>query len=217
MAQAQTISGNVTDENGVPLPGATVLLEGTTTGVSTDFDGNYSIQASQGQSLIFSFVCYTSQTVPIGVNSQVNVQLLPDNELDEVVVTAFGIKRNTKALGYSVTQVGGDEINTIKNTNAINSLQGKIAGVQISGNATGAKGSSRVIIRGNSSLSGNNQPLYVVDGITINNNNLGSAGVWGGADSGDGISALNPDEVASISVLKEERQLLYTVREPPME
>jgi len=199
---AQNITGNVTDENGVPLPGATVLLEGTSQGVSTDFDGNYSIEASSGDNLVFSFVGYSSQTLTVGSNSQINVQLLPDNALEEVVVTALGIKRNIKALGYSVTQVGGEEINTVKNTNAINALQGKIAGVQISGNATGAKGSSRVIIRGNSSLSGNNQPLYVIDGITINNSNLGSAGVWGGSDAGDGISALNPDEVESVSVLK---------------
>ena len=199
---AQNITGNVTDENGVPHPGANVVIEGTTQGVSTDFDGNYTIAASQGDNLVFSFVGYSDQIVTVSSSSQIDVQLQPDNTLEEVVVTALGIKRNTKALGYSVTQVGGEEINTIKNTNAINALQGKIAGVQITGNATGAKGSSRVIIRGNSSLSGNNQPLYVVDGITINNSNLGSAGVWGGADSGDGISALNPDEVESVSVLK---------------
>ena len=202
VVQAQIVTGNVTDENGIPLPGATVLVQGTNQGVSSDFDGNYSIEVSQGQSLEFSFVGYSSQIIQVGAASQINVQLLPDNKLEEVVATALGIKRNTKAVGYSVTQVEGDEINTVKSTNAINALQGKIAGVQISGNATGAKGSTRVIIRGNSSLSGNNQPLYVVDGITINNSNLGSAGLWGGADAGDGISALNPDEVQSVSVLK---------------
>lgn len=201
MAQ-QTITGVITDEQGIPLPGASVVVLETNNGVSSDFDGNYSIEVNSGQSLIFSFVGYSSQTIAVGNVGSINVQLQPDNALDEVVVTALGIKRNTKALGYSVTEVEGDEVSEIKSTNAINALQGKIAGVQITGNATGAKGSSRVIIRGNSSLSGNNQPLYVIDGITINNNNLGSAGVWGGADSGDGISALNPDEVESISVLK---------------
>ena len=134
-------------------------------------------------------------------NSDYNIALNQDL-LEEVLVTALGIKRNTKALGYSVTQVEGEAVNEVKTTNAISALQGKVAGVQISGNSAGAKGSTRVIIRGNSSLSGNNMPLYVIDGIPIDNSNLGSAGTWGGADLGDGISALNPDEVESISVLK---------------
>ena len=124
----------------------------------------------------------------MGSSTTLNAQLSPDNELDEVVVTALGVKRNTKALGYSVTQLEGDAISSNPSTNAINALQGKVAGVMITGSAMGAKGSSRVVIRGTSSLTGNNQPLYVVDGITINNSNLGSAGVWGGADYGDGIS-----------------------------
>ena len=122
--------------------------------------------------------------------------------LDEIVITALGIEKSTKAIGYSLTQVKGEEMSNIKTTNAINSLQGKVAGVNITTNATGAAGSSRVVIRGASSLSGNNQPLYVVDGIPIGNNNNGAAGEWGGNDGGDGISSINPDEVASISVLK---------------
>ncbi|MGB0393068.1 MAG: carboxypeptidase-like regulatory domain-containing protein, partial [Flavobacteriaceae bacterium] len=198
----QTISGSVTDESGLPLPGATVAVEGTSTGTTTDFDGNYSIEASDGQILVISYVGYSTVSVAVASGADYSVSLKPDQLLEEVVVTALGIEKNSKALGYSVTQVGGEEVNEIKSTNAINALQGKIAGVQITGNATGAKGSSRVIIRGNSSLSGNNMPLYVIDGIPIDNTNLGSAGVWGGADAGDGISALNPDEVLSISVLK---------------
>ena len=200
--QAQSISGTVSDENGVPLPGATVLVEGTSNGVSTDFDGNYSINASSGDTLVFSFVGYTTQSVVVGSSSTVNVSLQPDNALEEVVVTALGVKRNVKAVGYSITQVDGGELSDNKTTNAINALQGKVAGVMVTGSAMGAKGSSRVVIRGTSSLTGNNQPLYVVDGITINNSNLGSAGVWGGADYGDGISSINPDEIESVSVLK---------------
>ena len=200
--QAQSISGTVSDENGVPLPGATVLVEGTQNGVSTDFDGNYSIDASSGDTLVFSFVGYTSQSVVVGSSATVNVSLQPDNALSEVVVTALGVKRNTKAVGYSITQVEGDAISANPSTNAINALQGKVAGVMITGSAMGAKGSSRVVIRGASSLSGNNQPLYVVDGITINNNNLGAAGMWGGTDFGDGISSINPDDVESVTVLK---------------
>jgi len=200
--QAQSISGTVTDENGVPLPGATVLVEGTQNGVSTDFDGNYSISASSGDTLVVSFVGYTTQSVVVGSSSTIDVSLQPDNALEEVVVTALGVKRNTKAVGYSITQVEGDEISANPSTNAINALQGKVAGVMITGSAMGAKGSSRVVIRGASSLSGNNQPLYVVDGITINNNNLGAAGMWGGTDFGDGVSSINPDDVESVSVLK---------------
>ena len=200
--QAQSISGTVSDENGVPLPGATVLVEGTQNGVSTDFDGNYSIDASSGDTLVFSFVGYSSQSVVVGSSATVNVSLQPDNALSEVVVTALGVKRNVKAVGYSITQVDGGELSDNKTTNAINALQGKVAGVMVTGSAMGAKGSSRVVIRGTSSLTGNNQPLYVVDGITINNSNLGSAGVWGGADYGDGISSINPDEIESVSVLK---------------
>jgi TonB-linked SusC/RagA family outer membrane protein len=201
-AYAQQVTGTVSDENGVPLPGATVVVQGTSTGVSTDFDGNYSITASSGDTLVFSFVGYATQSVAVGSSNTVNVQLEPDNSLDEVVVTALGVKRNTKALGYSVTEVDGTELSANPSTNAINALQGKVAGVMVTGSAMGAKGSSRVVIRGTSSLTGNNQPLYVVDGITINNNNLGAAGVWGGTDFGDGISSINPDEVQSVSVLK---------------
>ena len=200
--QAQSISGTVTDENGVPLPGATVLVEGTSNGVSTDFDGNYSINASNGDTLVFSFVGYSNQSVVVGSSATVNVSLQPDNALSEVVVTALGVKRNVKAVGYSITQVGGEELSDNKTTNAINSLQGKVAGVVVTGSAMGAKGSSRVIIRGASSLNGNNQPLYVVDGITINNDNLGAAGMWGGTDYGDGVSSINPDDIESVSVLK---------------
>ncbi|MDA9977768.1 SusC/RagA family TonB-linked outer membrane protein [Flavobacteriaceae bacterium] len=200
--QAQSISGTVTDENGVPLPGATVLVEGTQNGVSTDFDGNYSINASSGDTLVFSFVGYSNQSVVVGSSATVNVSLQPDNALSEVVVTALGVKRNVKAVGYSITQVGGEELSDNKTTNAINALQGKVAGVVVNGSAMGAKGSSRVIIRGASSLNGNNQPLYVIDGITINNDNLGAAGMWGGTDYGDGVSSINPDDIESVSVLK---------------
>ena len=200
--QAQSISGTVTDENGVPLPGATVLVQGTQNGVSTDFDGNYSINASSGDTLVFSFVGYSTSSLAVGSSATINVSLEPDNSLEEVVVTALGVKRNVKAVGYSITQVDGDEISANPSSNAINALQGKVAGVMVTGGAMGAKGSSRVVIRGASSLSGNNQPLYVVDGVTINNNNLGAAGMWGGTDFGDGISSINPDDVQSISVLK---------------
>ena len=142
----KTVTGVVSDPDGLPLPGATVLVQGTTNGVSTDFDGNYSINASSGDTLVFSFVGYTTQSVVVGSSTTLNAQLSPDNELDEVVVTALGVKRNTKALGYSVTQLEGDAISSNPSTNAINALQGKVAGVMITGSAMGAKGSSRLLL-----------------------------------------------------------------------
>ena len=204
LAQNATVSGTVSDENGSPLPGVNVVEKGTNNGTSTDFDGNYSITVSNASgTLVFSSLGFATREVAIGGQSTVNVSLAEDaSQLDEVVVTALGIRKETKALGYSITEVGGEEIATIKTPNAINSLQGKIAGVNITQNSTGAAGSSRVIIRGNSTLTGNNQPLYVVDGIPIGNENNGSASLWGGNDGGDGISSITPDDIESISVLK---------------
>ncbi len=153
--------------------------------------------------LVFSSLGFERKEVAVNGQSTINTSLAEDaSQLDEVVVTALGIKKETKALGYSLTEVGGEEIATVKTPNANSSLQGKIAGVNISQNSTGAAGSSRVIIRGSSSLSGENQPLYVVDGIPISNGNNGSASLWGGSDGGDGISSINPDDIESISVLK---------------
>lgn len=205
MAQGKTVTGTVSDaDTGGPLPGINVVEKGTRNGTSTDFDGNYSISVSGSSAiLVFSAIGYTEKEVAVGGQSSINVTLAENVELlGEVVVTALGIKKETKALGYSVTQVGSEEIATIKTPNAINSLQGKIAGVNITQNSTGAAGSSRVIIRGNNSLTGGNQPLYVVDGIPISNENNGAASLWGGNDGGDGISSLNADEIESISVLK---------------
>ncbi|MEX0289136.1 MAG: SusC/RagA family TonB-linked outer membrane protein [Flavobacteriaceae bacterium] len=203
VAQSTTVSGTVADDSGTPLPGVNVVEKGTSNGTSTDFDGNYTINVSSGATLVFSSLGYSTREIPVGGQSTINVTLTEDaSQLDEVVVTALGIRKETKALGYSLTEVGGEELSTIKTPNAINSLQGKIAGVNITQNATGAAGSSRVIIRGSSSLSGNNQPLYVVDGIPIGNENNGSAGLWGGSDGGDGISSINPDDIESLSVLK---------------
>lgn len=203
MAQNITVSGTVTDEAGVPLPGTNVVEKGTSNGTSADFDGNYTISVGNNAVLVYTSLGYSSKELPVNGQSTINTSLMEDaSQLDEVVVTALGIKKSTKALGYSLTEVGGEEIATIKTPNAINSLQGKIAGVNISQNSTGAAGSSRVVIRGSSSLSGGNQPLYVVDGIPISNGNNGSASLWGGSDGGDGISSLNPDDIESISVLK---------------
>lgn len=201
--QSKVVTGTVTGSgDGMPLPGVSVLVKGTSQGTSTDFDGNYSIKVKEGSVLQFSYVGFTTKEIKVR-GSKLNVVLQESAEaLEEVVVTALGIKKEQKALGYSLTEVKGDDMVQVKQTNAINALQGKVAGVNVTQNATGSAGSSRVIIRGASSLTEDNQPLYVVDGIPISNVNNGSAGMWGGSDGGDGISSINPDDIASVSVLK---------------
>lgn len=209
-AQSVTISGVVTEKGStVPLIGVNVAIEGTSQGSVTDFDGRYSIQSesTERKKLVFSFLGFKSVSFALnGANQIINVELEEDaTSLDEVVVTALGIKRESKALGYSITKVEGDEVSQVKTASAINSLQGRVAGVNISTSSSGASGSSRVIIRGASSLTGNNQPLYVVDGIPIINNTNGSVvGPTndGTGDGGDDISSLNPDDIETFSVLK---------------
>ena len=201
-AYAQQISGTVSDENGVPLPGATVVVEGTSTGVSTDFDGNYSIDASQGDILLFSYVGYQSQSVSVGASSTVDVSLEPDSLLDEVVVTALGLSRAKKSLGYSVSEISSEQVNTIKDHNLANALVGKVAGINITQSGTIGAG-SRIVIRGNNSLTGQNQALVVVDGIPINQDGINSGGSeYNNIITGGGITDVNPNDVESVSILK---------------
>ncbi|MDR0422521.1 MAG: SusC/RagA family TonB-linked outer membrane protein [Proteiniphilum sp.] len=204
-AQNITVNGTVTDANGDPVIGATVVVQGNAShGTVTDIDGNYSLSNVPGNATLqFSYVGMTAQSVAVSGRSAVNVVMEADTELlEEVVVTALGIKRQQRSLGYSTTQVGGDEFTLSRDPNLGNALSGKIAGVTVAGNATGPGGSSRVVIRGNASLTGNNQPLYVVDGVPFDNTNLGAAGTWGGMDMGDGLSNINPDDIENIQVLK---------------
>ncbi|MDH5400654.1 MAG: TonB-dependent receptor plug domain-containing protein, partial [Cyclobacteriaceae bacterium] len=202
-AQDVSVSGKVSDENGDALVGASVVIEGTSQGTVTDIEGNYSLSAPSSANLKFSFVGYVDQVVSIGSRTVINIQMALDvTELSEVVVTAFGVEREKKALGYSVTEVEGDDFTEAREINIANALTGKVAGVNVSNMATGPAGSSRVVIRGNASLSGNNQPLYVVNGIPMNNDNFGNAGMWGGSDEGDGTASINPDDIETITVLK---------------
>lgn len=209
LAAEFTISGQVTgDEDGLPLPGVNILLKGTSRGTNTDSQGNFAITVpDEGGTLIFSFIGFQSQEVAVTSATTVNVALKSDAAtLGEVVVTALGIEKSKKALAYSVTEVKGDEFTQARETNVANALTGKIAGVNASGMATGPGGSSRVIIRGNGSLSGNNQPLYVINGMPMDNSVPGgmnaSDGMGNNVDRGDGIGGINPDDIESISVLK---------------
>ena len=198
----KTVTGSVASDEGEPLIGVNIMEAGTSNGTITDIDGNYSITVPDGASLEFSIIGYEPQTIEIGNQSVIDLTMTEGVQLSEVVVTALGIEREKKALGYSVTEVEGEEFTAAREINIGNALAGKVAGVNVSNVASGPGGSTRVVIRGNSSLSGNNQPLYVVDGIPIDNQNLGSAGMWGGSDWGDGISSVNPDDIEKMTVLK---------------
>lgn len=198
------VSGKVTDQSKQPIPGVTIVVKGTTTGITTDIDGNFALSLpADAKTLIFSFVGMRSQEVAIANNSKFDVvmeaQLI---NLEDVVVTAFGIKRDAKALGYSIQEVKGAALTEARENNVVNSLAGKVAGVQINRSGNGTGGSSRIVIRGENSISGNNQPLVIVDGIPMSNFSGGADGQWGGIDRGNGLSDINPDDVESISVLK---------------
>ena len=202
-AAPNTISGRIIDEDGKVLPGVTVSIKHTHRGTSTDLDGVFSIRAGNDDLLVLSCVGFCNKEVPAGLAARRPIVLKPsDQPLMEVLVTALGIGKQEKSLGYSAAELDGGMFTQSRAVNLGNALAGQIAGVNVVDNATGPYGSSRVLIRGNASLSGNNQPLYVVDGVPYDNANQGFPGQWGGADLGDGLSNINPDDIESIVVLK---------------
>lgn len=199
----QQVGGVVTSsDDGETLIGVTITVKGTTTGTVTDLDGRYSIDVPAEGTLVFSYTGFAAQEILVGAQTTIDVVLDPGVALGEVVVTALGVERDKKALSYSVTEVAGEGFQEAREINVANALAGKIAGVNVSNIASGPQGSSRVVIRGNVSLTGNNQPLYVIDGVPIDNSGFGQAGLWGGSDEGDGTSSINPDDIANITVLK---------------
>ena len=206
-AQTRTVSGLVKDkEMGEPLVGVSVTVKGTKNATMTDVDGNYTIQTGPKDVLVFKYVGMKDTEETVGDRNTINILLVPNAEsLGEVVVTAMGIKRQSETLTYSAQTVGGKDVNDIKSINMINSLQGKSAGLQITPNSTGAGGSSKILFRGNKSISGSNQPLIVIDGVPTMTNTTSSqvASDYGGErDGGDVMSTINPDDIASITLLK---------------
>ena len=186
-AQVKTVKGTVTDSDGVPLPGASIVLIETNEGATTDFDGNYSISAQEGATVEFSYVGYENQQVVIGEGSTINVTLVQGNALSEVVVTSLGIVREKRELTYATQTVDSKGIDESRASGSlVNSLQGKVAGISITTQGSGVDGASKVILRGNRSIAGSSQPLYVVDGVPL----------------GGDISDLSPDDIESISVLR---------------
>lgn len=217
IAMAAEISGTVKDESGQAFPGVNVVVKGTSTGTTTDTNGKFTITVEDDNvTLVFSFVGYRTQEVAVAGRSVVDLAMDPDiQSLDEVVVTALGIERSAKSLGYATSKVNSDQITINRSPNIMNTLQGKIAGVNISGLGTGPAGTSKIRIRGQSSISGQNNPLIVINGVPIDNTNFGTnmgntagdnsvANRGGGAstDGGDGLSSINPDDVESMTVLK---------------
>ena len=201
-AQEKTISGTVTDESGA-LPGVSIVIKGSKKGIETDFDGKYSITASNGDVFVFRYLGYKTVEKTVGNSNTINVVLEVGGEvLDEIVITAFGIKRSEKALGYSVQSIKGDAMTEARESNLTNAISGKVAGVQVTGTSGSVGASSRIVLRGNSSITGNNEPLYVVDGVPISNSSFGNAGSGGGVDLPNGAADLNPDDIESITVLK---------------
>lgn len=197
-----TVKGIVLDENGEPIIGASVVDASGKNGTVTDANGNFTLEAPKGTTLKISYLGYTPTTVAAS-GTTVRVVMEPsNNDLNEVVVTALGIKREKKALGYAMQEVNTSALTENQSTSVANMLQGKIAGVQISQSGTGMGGSTRIVMRGLNSLSGNNQPLWVVDGIPINDTDNNSVDEYGGSDYSGAASQINPDDIESISVLK---------------
>ena len=205
VAQEKTISGTVADDTGLPLPGVNIIIKGTSTGTQSDFDGNYSIEAAVGQTLVYSYVGFETQELAVGASNSMNVTMQAGAALDEVVVTALGISREKQSLGYSTQEVGGDDVSTVKGNNFTNALSGKVSGLQIRRN-NNFGGSTNVVIRGNTSLTGDNQALFVVDGVPISNRNTNSAAQGQASgnyyDYGNAAADINPDDIESINVLK---------------
>ncbi|MEQ6118221.1 SusC/RagA family TonB-linked outer membrane protein [Reichenbachiella sp. MALMAid0571] len=215
------ISGKVTSDKGESLPGVSVVIKGTTTGTITDLDGNYSFNAPDDCILVYSFVGFKPQDVPVNGRSTIDLVMETDaTELDEVVVTALGVEKNVKAIGYSIETLDGEEISKSSTFNVLGALNGKVAGVQI-GDGNGVQGgTTRITIRGNNSLlNGRNQPLIIVDGVAIDNDIAGTdnatslTGNESGKDWGSGINQINPQDIESINILKgANAAALYGVR-----
>ena len=197
------VKGKVVDKGGEAVIGANILVKGTSTGAVTDLDGNYTLSVSPNATLVFSYIGMKSQTVAVNNRKQIDVSLEDEAKaIDAVVVTALGIKRSEKALSYNVQKVDNSALTKVKEANFVNSLSGKVAGVNITRSSAGIGGATSVVMRGSKSIAGNNNVLYVVDGMPIGNASRGGdGGEYGRPGSGEGISDFNSDDIESISVL----------------
>ncbi len=202
--KTRIVKGKVTDENGAPLLGVSVILKGSLMGTITNTDGSYSLEVpANALFLIFSFVGMKTTQESLKGRAEINVALTPDNiNVEEVVVSALGIKRAEKALTYATQTIMAEDITNSREVTFVNSLSGKVSGMDISRSAAGAGGSTKVVLRGNKSLSALSEPLFVIDGIPMTNNKGEQLGLFGGTDQGDGLSQINADDIESITILK---------------
>lgn len=202
-AQEKTISGTVTDQDGLPLPGVNIVVEGTINGTQTDFDGNYSISAAEGQSLLFSYIGQKEERQVVGAGNTVNVQMQEDAQaLEEVVVTALGVKKEAQSLGYSIAKVDGDEVTQKPSSDIGRLLQGKAAGVNITASNGMAGSSTNIIIRGYTSITGSNQPLFIVDGVPFGSDTNNNEAFFDNSTESSRFLDLDPNNIADINVLK---------------
>lgn len=200
--EPETVSGTVTDTSGEPLIGATVAIKGTAKGTATDIDGSFSLQARRGDVITFSYIGYRTIEETVGENPVFNIVMYEDSEtLDEVVVTALGIKREQKSLSYNVQQIKGDALSENKDANFINGLAGKVAGVNINASSSGVGGISKVVMRGTKSIMQSSNALYVVDGMPMRSANSGGSTEFGSQGATEPIADINPEDIESMSVL----------------
>ncbi len=202
--QQRVLRGKVTaSSDGLPLPGVTILDRSNQSGTTTNVDGEYSISVTDQSVLVFSFIGFSSKEITVGNQTELNVVLDEEaSDLSEVVVTALGISKEKETLGYSVTAVGSETLTKAREPNVANSLAGRVAGLVVKGTNSGPGGTSKITLRGLPSISGTGSPLYVINGIPMDNTQRGSAGEWGGGDTGDGIGNLSPDDIETMTVLK---------------
>ncbi len=204
LAQTRTITGQIKDAKGDPVPFANITIKGTTSGVAADANGNFRIEAQSGQSLVITSASFVEQEVKIGNESTLSITMQPQGNLQEVVVTALGIRRTRNQLPYAAQTVEGNEVSKNRSNNFVNNLSGKVAGLEIRQTNT-LGGSTNVVLRGTKSFVGNNQALFVVDGVPYNNDNTNTADQTtgrGGYDYGNAAADINPDDIESVSVLK---------------
>ena len=202
-AQNINISGVVSDESGQPLTGANIIVKGTTTGAQTDFDGNYSLSAASNATLVVSYLGFVTQEVAVNGRSSINIALVEDaSQLDEVVIVGYGTTTKKDITG-SVSSVRGDDLEQTPATTLVQSLQGRAAGVDIKSASNAPGGGIRIRVRGSSSINASSEPLYVVDGFPIDNVNVTPNGAGNNAQASDPLSSINPNEIASIDILKD--------------
>lgn len=216
LGTALTVSGTVTGKaDGLPIPGVNVQIKGTSRGTTTDGEGRYTIQVdNESAVLVFSFIGFATEEATVGTRTVIDVALTEDvTKLSEVVVTALGVSKESRKIGYAVATVSGEQFNKARESNVALSLQGTVAGLNVRGSNGGPGGSANILLRGMPSMNSGGAPLFIINGVPMDNTQRGSAGEWGGSDNGDGIGNLNPDDIETMTVLKgQSASALYGAR-----